>query len=231
MNEMNKRSLYTSMLRIRRIEEAIAEEYPKKEMRCPVHLSIGQEAVAVGVAAHLTNDDRVFSNHRCHAHYLAKGGDLRAMIAELFGKAAGCSAGKGGSMHLAAPDRGMMGASALVGGTIPLAVGSALDAHLRGIARVSVAFFGDGGSEEGVFYESLNFSALKKLPVIFVCENNLYATYSHQSTRQARSEIHTRGETFGVPGKFVDGNDVEAVWNAAKEASNRARQGHGPTVL
>lgn len=219
------------MLRIRRVEEAIADAYPAKEMKCPIHLSIGQEAVPVGLCAHLTDADHVYSTHRCHAHYLAKRGDLAAMMAELHGKATGCCRGKGGSMHLGWPKTGMMGASALVGGTIPLAVGSALAFAREKSSRVSVAFFGDGASEEGIFYESLNFAQLKKLPVIFACENNLFATYSRQEARQATTNIASRGETFGMHCEQVDGYDVEKVYEVSERAVARARRGEGPSLL
>lgn len=219
------------MLRIRRVEEAIAQAYPAKEMRCPIHLSIGQEATAVGVCSHLQKEDHLYSNHRCHAHYLAKGGSLPKMIAELFGRVTGCCQGKGGSMHLSDPEAGMMGASALVGGTIPIAVGSALSFSLDRNALVSVVFLGDGATEEGVFFESLNFAALKKLPVIFACENNGYATYSAQYKRQATLNICDRARAFGMAHDQIDGNDVESVSVKSGLAIERARQGKGPILL
>lgn len=228
--EIGKR-LYYEMLRIRRVEETIADRYAEQKMRCPVHLSIGQEAVPVGLCAHLSDSDRVFSNHRCHAHYLAKGGNLPKMIAELYGKATGCAKGKGGSMHLVDTNKGMMGASALVGGTIPLAVGTGLAIQMEGRTEVSVCYFGDGCTEEGVFYESLNFAALKKLGVIFVCENNLYATYSAQGARQAVGDIALRGKPFRIPSFQVDGNCVKSVYEVAQDAVERARSGKGPTLL
>lgn len=219
------------MLKIRRVEEAIADAYSGQQMKCPVHLSIGQEAVPVAICDQLSVQDKVYSTHRCHAHYLAKNGSIPAMIAELHGKVTGCCKGKGGSMHLVDVDQGMMGSSALVGGTIPMATGTALSIQLSGRKHVSVAFFGDGATEEGIFYESLNFAALKKLPVIFACENNLYATYSHQRARQASLEIHKRAEPFGMANAQVDGNDVEASYAAAKVAIDRARNGEGPTLI
>jgi len=226
-----KKQLYRSMLRIRGIEEAIATAYAKQQMRCPVHLSIGQEATPVGICAQLSTEDHIFSGHRCHAHYLAKGGNLNKMIAELHGKVTGCAKGKGGSMHLVDTSVGMMGSSALVSGTIPLGVGNALSFVMDDKPKVVVVFFGDAGSEQGVFYESLNFAALKKLPVIFACENNFYATYSHQDKRQATPHIFRRGETFGIPGVQVNGNDVEAVYQASQKAISRAKAGEGPTLM
>lgn len=223
--------LLFQLIRVRRIEEAIAVRYSEKKMRCPVHLSIGQEAVAVGVCQALAKEDRVFSNHRCHAHYLAKGGDLSKMIAELYGKQTGCAKGKGGSMHLVDPAVGMMGASALVGGTIPLAVGSALGLQQRDLDVISVAFFGDGATEEGIFFESLNFAALKKLPVLFVCENNLYATYSPIAQRQANPNISEKVAPFGLKTYTIDGNDAEAVYECATEARSRALERKGPAFI
>ncbi len=223
--------LYFEMLRIRRIEEAIAREYPKQEMRCPIHLSIGQEAPSVAVSSLLTTEDHIFSTHRCHAHYLSKGGSLERMLAELFGKGTGCNGGKGGSMHLVDPEVGMMGASALVGGTIPIGVGSALAFKKAGIKNIAVVYLGDGATEEGVFYESLNFAALHKLPVLFLVENNTYATYSPQSARQATSEIYKRGEPFQIPGIRVAGNSVQEIYLAAKKLITRMRSGEGPAIL
>lgn len=225
------KDIYLRMLRIRKVEEKIVELYPQQEMKCPTHLSIGQEAAAAGVCATLRNDDRVFSTHRCHAHYLAKGGDLNQMFAELYGRRTGCAKGKGGSMHLVQPELGLMGASAIVGGSLPIAVGSALAARMQGRDRVAVAFFGDGCAEEGVFHESLSFAALHKLPVVFVCENNFYATHSHQSARQPSDNIAERAQAYAMPGVRVDGTDAWAVYEAASLAVEQARKGRGPTLL
>lgn len=219
------------MVKIRREGERVAELYPEQEMRCPTHLSIGQEAVAVGVCANLRKDDYVFSFHRCHAHYLAKGGDIKGLLAELYGKRTGCAGGVGGSMHLVAPNVGFMGASSIVAGTIPIAMGTALASVMQGSDRVSVAFFGDAGVEEGTFHETLNFASLRNLPVIFVCENNLYATHAHLLARQPADNIFERGESHGVQGKCVDGNDLLAVYQAAKEAVNRCRRRQGPYLI
>jgi pyruvate dehydrogenase E1 component alpha subunit len=219
------------MALIRRAEETIVALYPEQEMRCPTHLSIGQEASAVGVCAALRADDVIFSGHRCHAHYLAKGGDLRAMMAELYGRETGCAHGRGGSMHLVDPGAGVMGASAVVAGSIPLAVGAALARRMRDGDGVAVAFFGDGAVEEGTFQESLAFAALRRLPVVFACENNFYATYSPLSSRQVADNIFERGAPLRVPGVRVDGNDVTAVYRVAREAVSRARRGDGPTLL
>ena len=225
------KAFYVQMTRIRRAEEAIVARYPEQEIRCPTHLSIGQEAVAVGVCQALSEQDVVLSGHRCHAHYLAKGGSLRRMFAELYGKATGCCGGKGGSMHLASPETGMLGASAIVAGTVPIAVGAALAAALRGSDDVSVAFFGDAGIEQGVTHESLAFAALRRLPVVFVCENNLYATLTPLSKRQVSADVSPRAVAHGLPGVSVDGNDVLAVYEAAAHAVARARAGDGPTFI
>jgi len=225
------RDMYYMIVKIRKEGERIAELYPEQEMRCPTHLSIGQEAVAVGVCANLRKDDYVFSFHRCHAHYLAKGGELRRLVAELYGKKTGCAGGVGGSMHLVAPDVGFMGASSIVAGTIPIAMGTALASVMQGSDRVSVTFFGDAAVEEGTFHETLNFASLKSLPVIFVCENNLYATHSHLLSRQPADNIFERGESHHVPGVCVDGNDLLAVYQAAKEAVDRCRRGQGPFLI
>lgn len=225
--------LYYEMLRIRRVEEKIGELYPEKEMRCPVHLCIGQEAIAVGVCQHLSGKDFVLSGHRSHGHYLAKGGSLKKMMAELYGKLDGCSGGKGGSMHLIDLATGFLGAVPIVGSTIPIAAGAAMGLAMQGEPRVVVAFFGEGATEEGVFHETLNFAALKKLPVIFVCENNLYSVYSSLSVRQPQmrnlSEI---AKGHGITATYYgNGNDVIEVYNLADLAIKKARSGSGPAFL
>ena len=224
-------SMYRTMLRIRVAEESIADLLERKEIRCPTHLYTGQEAIAAGVCAALTNEDYIFGGHRSHGHYLAKGGDLRAMMAELYGKSTGCSRGRGGSMHLVAPEVGLLGTVPLVGATIPIAVGAALASKLRGQKRASVAFFGDGATEEGHFHESLNLAAVYRLAVVFVCENNLYSSHMHIGERRAKDNIYQSGEAHGIPGIRLDGNDVIVVYQAAAEAVGRARDGGGPTLL
>lgn len=223
--------LYVTMRRIRRAEETIAALYPEQEIRCPTHLSIGQEAGATGVCLALRLADTAVSTHRCHAHYIAKGGELRAMFAELYGRATGCCGGKGGSMHLTAPEVGMLGASAIVAGSVPLALGSALAARMAGTDEVAVAFFGDAAMEQGVTHESLALAALRRLPVLFVCENNLYATSTPLRTRQAGTDLASRAAGHWLPGVTVDGNDVVAVYRAARTAVERARRGEGPTLI
>lgn len=224
-------ALYRTMLRIRRFEERTADLVTAGEIATPCHLYIGQEAIATGVCAALRADDYVWGNHRSHGHYLAKGGDLRAMMAELYGKATGCSGGRGGSMHLFASEVGILGTVPLVSATIPIAVGAALASKLRGDGRVSVSFFGDGATEEGHFHESMNLAALHQLPVVFVCENNAYASHMHLLERRAEDNIHLSGQAHGIPGMKLDGNDVSVVYSSAVQAVERARRGDGPTLL
>lgn len=201
--------LYYLMFKIRETEEAIAASYNEGKMRCPTHLSIGQEAVPAALGLILNAKDLAVSTHRSHAHYLGKGGDLNRMIAELYGKATGCAKGKGGSMHLIDIDQGFMGSTAIVGNSIPLGVGLALSMQLQSQKQIAVVFLGDGAIEEGVFYESANFAAVRQLPVLFVCENNLYSVYSSLKSRQPEGRrIHELAAAIGVRSELGDGNDV-----------------------
>ncbi|HJT36018.1 MAG TPA: thiamine pyrophosphate-dependent dehydrogenase E1 component subunit alpha [Pirellulales bacterium] len=281
------RQLYRTMLRIRLVEEGIAALYAEQQMRCPVHLCIGQEAVAAGVCHVLGHEDLVLSTHRAHGHYLAKGGDLRAMLAEMHGKSTGCASGMGGSMHLIDLSAGFLGSAPIVGSTIPIAVGVAFGRALRTFAGrevleprhgvrhgekadlqynascaaadavapapcqiplagnkwndappasigecVVVAFFGEGATEEGAFHEALNFAALKQLPVLFVCENNLYSVYSPLAVRQpAGREVYRLAEGHGVISRQGDGNDALAVHSLAYDALRHVRAGRGPALL
>jgi len=221
--------LFRSLYRIRRVEEEIARVYPTDKIRSPVHLSIGQEAVAVGVCEALRGDDVVFGTYRSHAMYLAKGGDLRAMIAELYGRETGCARGKGGSMHLVDVPHGVMGTSAVVGTTIPIAVGYAYALKYRRSDRVVASFFGDGAADEGVWHESLGFAALKRLPIIFVCENNLYAIHTHQTRRQHVGDIVTRARAHGMPAERIEENDVLTIHRRLSEVVAALRAGEpGP---
>lgn len=221
--------LLTRMLRIRTVETQIAERYSRGQMRCPTHLSIGQEAVAVGVAMALRETDLALSTHRCHAHYLAKGGDLHAMLAEIHGKVTGCSRGKGGSMHLIDRSVGFVGSTAIVGNTIPVGVGLALSLKLRKTDAVSCVFFGDAAVEEGAFYEAVNFAVLKQLPVLFVCENNGYSVYSPMRVRQPRGRsIASMVAALGLDATGGDGNDPAFVLGWAREAVVKIREGAGP---
>jgi len=223
------RKLLHGMKRIRMVEEAIAEHYPEGKIRCPTHLSIGQEAAAVGICSALECSDLAVSTHRAHAHYLAKGGDLNALILELHGKAGGCSRGRGGSMHLVDTKVGFMGSTAIVGNSIPIGVGLALSLQLKHFHALSVVFLGDGAVEEGVFYESVNFAAVRRLPVLFVCENNLYSVYSPLHVRQPRGrQIHRMVEAIGVPSALIDGNDVDAIYDCVKSKVTAIRKSEGP---
>jgi len=225
------RAMYVTMLKIRLFEEKVADLVSKEEIICPCHLYIGQEAVAAGVCANLRRDDLVFSTHRSHGHYLAKGGDTKAMMAELYGRGTGCSRGKGGSMHLASPDIGLPGSTAIVSGSIPPAAGAALAFCLQKRDTVSVAFFGDGAVNEGLWYETLNFASLKKLPVIFICENNLYSTHMPVSECLADTDIYKKAESFNMPGVRIDGNNVVEVYRTAEKAIEDARHGKGPALI
>lgn len=220
---------YRSLYRIRRVEEEIAKIYPTDKIKSPVHLSIGQEAVSVGVCEALRSDDVVFGTYRSHAYYLAKGGDLKQMIAELYGKNTGCAKGKGGSMHLIDVKHGVMGASAVVGTTIPNAIGFAYALKYKKRDSIVVSFFGDGAVDEGVFHESMNFAALKKLPVIFVCENNSYAIHTHQLQRHANPNIWERVRSYGMSAERIEGNDIFKIYQKVNSAVKALRQGkEGP---
>jgi len=217
--------LYKSLYRIRRVEEEVAAVYPTDKIKSPVHLSIGQEAVSVGVCEALRRSDVVFGTYRSHALYLAKGGDLRGMIAELYGKFAGCAKGKGGSMHLIDIDAGVMGASAVVGTTIPNAVGYAYAQKLRHSENIVASFFGDGAVDEGVFHESMNFAALKALPMIFICENNFYAIHTHQSRRQSRANITEKARAYGITAEEIKDNDAVTIYDRVSGAVAKLRSG------
>lgn len=225
------RRIYRSLQRIRRIEEEVARVYPTDRIKSPVHLSIGQEALAVGVIDALGADDVVAGSYRGHAAYLAKGGSLKGMIAEMFGKSGGCAGGKGGSMHLVSPDHKVMGASAVVATQIPNAVGAALAQKMKGTQNVVAVFFGDGASEEGVFYESLNFAALHKLPVLFVCENNGFAIHTPLEKRWASERLCERVATYGMPAHKVPDGDVFAIRNLTVDLLANMRLGGGPAFL
>ncbi len=224
-------SLYKTMLKIRICEESLVEPILKGEIKTPCHLYTGEEAIATGVCAALERDDYIFGNHRSHGHYLAKGGDVKKLIAEIYCKETGCSKGRGGSMHVIAPEVGFLGAAPIVAGTISLAVGAALASKIRGEIRVTVSFFGDGAAGEGVLYESLNFAALRKLPIIFACENNFYSTHMPLKECRAKDNIYESGIPFGVPGYRVDGNNVLEVYEVTKKAVERCRKGDGPALI
>jgi len=231
LTQMELLSLYRQMLRIRRTEEQLVRAHQKGLIPGACHTYIGQEAVATGVCAHLRPDDVIFSTHRGHGHALAKGVTPRALIAELLGRSTGVSHGRGGSMHLFAPDIGLMGTSGIVGPSMLMATGAGYTFKMMGTDRVSVAFFGDGAVNNGAFHEGVNMAAIWDLPVLFVCENNLYATEVPFATVARNTSVAERHAAYGLPGVSVDGNDAGAVYQAAEEAVRRARAGEGPTLL
>jgi TPP-dependent pyruvate/acetoin dehydrogenase alpha subunit len=236
MSEVNSdatiTSLYSSLYRIRRVEQEIVQVYPKDKIKSPIHLSIGQEAVSVGVCEALDKRDSVFGTYRSHALYLAKGGDLNAMIAELYGKITGCAKGQGGSMHLSDIESGMVCSSAVVASTIPIAVGYANAAKYKKEDRVVASFLGDGATEEGVFFESINYAALKNLPIIFVCENNGYAIHTSHEKRQSNTDICGKVESFGLPVERIEDNDILEIYRITKEHVTRIREKQfGPLFL
>ena len=223
--------LFKTMVRIRFCEESLVEPILNGEVVCPVHLCSGQEAVATGVCAALKDTDYVFGTHRSHGHYLAKGGSMEKLVAEIFGKETGCSRGRGGSMHILDTEVGMIGSAPIVAGTIPLAVGAALASSIRNEKRVTVSFFGDGAAGEGVLYESLNFAALKKLPILFVCENNGYSTHMRIEECRPNDQIFLVGKSCDVHSLRIGGNDVLEVYETAKKAVEICNNGGGPVLI
>lgn len=223
--------LYRSLYLVRRMEERVAEIYPTDKIKSPVHLSIGQEAIAVGICDLLRDDDVVSGTYRGHATYLAKGGDPGAMLAEMFGKVGGCARGKGGSMHLVGMDRGILGCSAVVGSNVPVAAGYSLVMKRRGRGQVVVAFYGDGASEEGCVYETLNFASLHKLPILFVCENNFLAIHEPLHRRWASDQLTERVATFGMPARRITSGDIFEIRDAAAGLIAGMRDGAGPAFL
>jgi len=223
--------MFRTMVRIRRFEERVAREFADGNIPGSVHLYIGEEAVATGAIAHLKKEDYIMSTHRGHGHIIAKGGETDKMMAEMFAKKTGYCLGKGGSMHIADLDIGMLGAAGIVGSGIPIATGAALSAQMRGTDQVTICFFGDGASNIGRFHEGLNMASVWHLPVVFICENNLWAVSVPTSTSLNIPNVADRAVGYGIPGVVVDGMDVMAVYEAAGEAVNRARKGQGPTLI
>lgn len=223
-------SILYKMLLIRRVEEEIIARYAKQQMRLPVHLSIGQEAIAVGACHHLRGSDMVFSTHRCHAHYLAKGGSLERMALELHGKVGGCMDGRGGSMHLMDKSVNVMSIP-IVASAIPLAVGAALAKKMDGNGNIVVCFFGDAAVEEGVFHESMNFASLMQLPIIFVCENNQYSVDTHISKRQPESHLMNYAESHQIQAQYMGGNDVLHIANVFKNIIDEVREDCKPVFV
>ena len=228
-NELMK--LYLTMLTIRRFEERVSLEYARGNVLGYVHLYIGQEGVAAGVCNNLRIDDRIVSSHRGHGHSIAKGADVRRMMAEIYGKKTGYCKGKGGSMHIADFSIGMLGANGIVGAGMPIAVGAGLAAQLEKKEGVAVVFFGDGASQEGEFHESMSLASIWRLPLIFVCENNLYASGTPATYAVPIKDIYKKAESYGMPGVVVDGNDVVAVNEVARELVAKTRRGGGPVLL
>ena len=225
-------SLLYGILRIRLVEEKIADLYSEQEMRCPVHLCIGQEAIPVGVSANLQKEDNVLGNHRSHGHYLAKGGNLKTMLAEIYGKATGCCKGMGGSMHLVDLSVNVLGTTPIVGSIIPIAVGAAFSAWMKNEKKVTVIFLGRAATEEGVFFESLNFASLKKLPILFVSEDNLFSVYSPLDDRQPKERDNlSLAKSFGVAGAKGDGNNIETVYELTRKGIEHIKRGDGPYFL
>ncbi|PHQ81673.1 MAG: acetoin dehydrogenase [Coxiella sp. (in: Bacteria)] len=226
------KKIFHQMLRIRMVEEAISARYSKQQMRCPTHLSIGQEAVAGVIGSLLNTTDLAVSTHRAHAHYLAKGGDLPALIAELHGRVTGCTQGRGGSMNLTHPESGFVASTAIVGNTIPIGVGLAFAQQLKKSKNIVAVFLGDAAVEEGAFYEALNFAVLKKLPVLFVCENNGYSVNTHFDLRQpAERKIYEMCRAIGAKTASFDGNDVFSMYSQVADAVKDVRQDGGPHLL
>ena len=223
--------MYRQMTKIRFFEEKIVEDYAKGLVPGLAHLYIGQEAVAVGVCSALEPSDYITSTHRGHGHCIAKGGELDKMMAELYGRKTGYCKGKGGSMHIAELDLGILGANGVVGGGVPIAVGAGLSSQLRDSGQVAIAFLGDGASNQGSFHEAMNMASNWKLPVVFVCENNLYGISVCQSTHQNIVDISVRAQGYDMPGETHFGNDVLGVNKVSKKAIQRARKGDGPTLL
>ncbi|KJS86603.1 MAG: acetoin:2,6-dichlorophenolindophenol oxidoreductase subunit alpha [Peptococcaceae bacterium BICA1-8] len=223
--------MYEEMLKIRLFEEATIDVYQKGLMPGLAHPYLGEEAIAVGACTALENDDFITSTHRGHGHLMAKGGDMKKMMAEIMGKKTGYCKGKGGSMHIADVSLGILGANGIVGAGLPIAVGSALSSKRKNNNKVTACFFGDGASNQGTFHEALNMASIWKLPVVFVCENNQYGYSTAISKHIAIENISDRAISYGFPGITVDGNDVEEVYEAVKVAVERARKGEGPTLI
>ena len=231
LNTEDIERLFRSLYLIRRSEERIADIYPTDKIKSPVHLSIGQEAVAVGVCDLLGPDDVAAGTYRGHALYIAKGGNLPAMMAELYGKSGGCAAGKGGSMHLIDMEKNILGCSAVVATNIPIAVGYAMKLKRQGKGHIVTCFLGDGATEEGVFYESLNFAALHKLPILFVCENNSLAIHTPIEKRWASNELGMRVKGFGLGFQKTEDPDIFRIHSMAEAALERIRKGEGPELI
>lgn len=232
MNSKILLSIYEKMVKIRAFEEEIARRWPEQEMRSPPHFYTGQEAIAASACTAIKKSDKVMGNYRGHGYYLAKGGDPKAFIAEMYCKVTGANEGKGGSMLLSSPEVGYVGSTAIVAGGIPIATGIALGFKMRKVKNIVLSFFGDAATEEGVFYESLNFAALKKLPIVYICENNFYSVTTHISRRQAKPEnLYKKALLYGIPSFQIDGNDPIQIYQIVSKAVRNARLKKGPTFI
>ncbi len=225
------KELYQTMMRIRLVEESFVQPILNNDIKCPVHLYSGEEAIAAGMVAALKKSDFIFGNHRSHGHFIAKGGSMNELVAEIYGKNSGCSRGRGGSMHLINPENGMLGSAPIVAGTISLATGAALASLIRKDDRTTISYFGDGATGEGSLYESLNFAALKRLPIIYACENNLYSTHLHIDEIRVNRDIYKIGKPLGIKSFQCDGNDVLEVFEITKNAVNLCKEKNGPVFI
>ena len=228
---MKETNLYQSMLSIRAFEESLCEYIDNGTIQTPCHLYIGQEGIATGICANLFDEDLLWGNHRSHGHYIAKGGDKQSLMDEIFCKESGCSSGRGGSMHIIAKNKGILGTVPIVAGTTPLAVGAALKFKLNSEKYISVAFLGDGATEEGHVIESMNIAALYKLPVLFVIENNLYSSHMHMQERRVQHDLQEIGKSLGIKTKKISGNDVQEVLSFSRQSTDNIRSGKGPEIL
>jgi len=230
-NKKNILDLYKNVLKIRIIEETISNKYHEQEMRCPIHLSIGQEAIAVGICKNLNNKDQIVSNHRCHAHYLAKGGDINKMINEFYGNSDGCTGGRGGSMHLFDEKKGILSSVPIVSSAIPVGVGAGFYFKYKKQSNIAVIFLGDAAIEEGVFYESLNYSKLMSLPVLFVCENNLFSCFTDITERQPKKLIKNISKSFNIKTHYLNGNETINIFEKSKIIINEIRKNKQPQFI
>lgn len=231
LNKNIIKNLFLKIAQIRIIEEIISERYSDQEMRCPIHLSIGQEAIAVGVCQNLNDTDQIVSNHRCHAHYMAKGGDINSMINEFYGNDNGCSGGRGGSMHLFDNKKGILSSVPIVSSSIPVGVGAALNFKYKGKKNIATIFFGDAAIEEGVFYESLNYAKILSLPVLFVCENNKFSCFTKIEERQPKNLIKNIAKSFSIKTHYLNGNNVIQIYRKSKKIINEIRKNNKPQFL
>ena len=230
-SKKNYKNILKNLITIRLVEENIVKEYSNQDIRCPVHLSVGQEAISVGICLNLKKKDQIVLSHRCHSSYIAKGGSIKKMISELYGKSSGTNFGKAGSMHLFDKDNGVLASIPIVSSGIPMAVGAALNFKLKKLKNIGVAFYGDAATEEGIFHESLNFAATKKLPILFVCENNNYSCYTNLEERQPKDFLEKIGNSFNIKTNRLSGQNAMKVFNSAKKIINEIRKNSYPQII